>query len=92
MTPCEREPARSWPRVGERGKLAGSRRTPTRENPIATVLGFWYAAAAVLLVLSIGTVAAVHHGHGLEAFFLLISGGCFAAAQLVQRALDSPNV
>jgi hypothetical protein len=61
------------------------------KKQLTSFLAFWYAAAAVFLVLSIGTVAAVHHGHRLAAFFLLLSGGCFGAAQLVRRALHGPN-
>jgi hypothetical protein len=64
----------------------GKQRAQVSKKQLTTFLAFWYAAAAVFLVLSIGTVAAVHNGHRLAAFLLLLGGGCFAAAQLVQRA------
>jgi hypothetical protein len=59
---------------------------PTTNEQLTSFLAFWYAAAAVFFALSIGTVAGVHNGHRLAAFFSLLGGGCFVAARLVQRA------
>ncbi len=53
---------------------------------LTTFLAFWYAASGGFLALSIATVAVVHNGHRLAAFFVLLSGACFTIGALVQRA------
>ena len=59
--------------------------SPSRKQ-LTTFLAFWYTAAGVLFVLSVGTVAGLRHGHRIAAFLLLLSAGCFGIGVVVQRA------
>jgi hypothetical protein len=64
-------------------ELKGRERAPKQ---LTSFLAFWYASAAVLLVVGIAAFAAIHNGHRLAAFFLLLGVCCLGAALVVQRA------